>query len=184
MFEKGLTLFHLRKPDYNSERLSVYLNKINRKFHHRIVIHSCYGLLTDYNLRGIHIRAVEKDQKESFAESYKNRDDLSISISYHTLNELADNTGNVDYAFLSPVFDSISKSGYKAGFDQRKLADKLGRIELDTIALGGCRAEYLPKIKKLGFAGAAFLGAVWNSSDPVSAYLTIMEAEEQLTINN
>ncbi|MFC1839792.1 thiamine phosphate synthase [Thermodesulfobacteriota bacterium] len=173
MFEDGLVLFHLRKPGYNRERLSVYLNKINREYHPRIVIHSCYELLGDYNLRGIHIRAADKELKESIIERYKSREDLSISISCHTLNELADDTSSVDYAFLSPVFDSISKSSYKAGFDHRKLADTLERLDLDVVALGGCRAEYLRKIKQLGFTGAAFLGAVWNSPDPVASYLSI-----------
>ena len=97
MFEEGLTLFHLRKPGYNRKRLSVYLNRINLEFHSRIVVHSCFGLLTDYNLRGIHIRAEDKVSKESFIERYK-KDDLSISISCHAFDELTENTGNVDYA--------------------------------------------------------------------------------------
>lgn len=184
MFERGLALFHLRKPVYNRESLSVYLSGINREYHPRIVIHSCFELLTDYNLRGIHIRAADKESKENIIERYIGREDLSISISCHTLNELADDTSGLDYVFLSPVFDSISKSGYKAGFDHGKLADALEGIELDVVALGGCRAENLHKIKEMGFTGAAFLGAVWNYPDPFSGYLEIREAERQLTVNN
>jgi thiamine-phosphate pyrophosphorylase len=138
--------------------------------------------MNDYNLRGIHIRAEDKDQKVSIVSRYKSSDDTSISISCHRLRELAEDNSGVDYAFLSPVFDSISKSGYKAGFDHSKLAEALERINLDVVALGGCRAEYLQKIKKMGFAGAAFLGAVWNSVDPFGSYLAIREAERQLSL--
>lgn len=182
MFENNLALLHLRKPGYDREKLSVYLNKINREYHTRIVIHSCYDLLNDYNLRGIHIKGADKELKGSIIERFGSRDDISISISYHSLKELTGDSGSIDYAFLSPVFDSISKSNYRAGFDHRKLGDILEKIDIDVIALGGCKAEYLHKIKKMGFAGAAFLGAVWNSPDPFVSFLLIRKACNQLSV--
>jgi len=182
MFENNLSLMHLRKPDYDRKSLSVYLSNVNREYHSRIVIHSCYELLNDYNLRGIHITGVDKEQKDSIIRGFKNRDNISTSISCHTLDELTGDNKGIDYAFLSPVFDSISKSNYKAGFNHKELAETLEKIDIDVIALGGCKAEYLQKVKKMGFSGAAFLGAVWNSPDPVESYLLIAEAMK--AVNN
>lgn len=183
MFEKKLALLHLRKPGYDREMLSVYLNNIKREYHPRIVIHSCYDLLNHYNLRGIHIKGSDKELKGSILEKFIERDDISKSISYHSLEELTGDTDGLDYAFLSPVFDSISKSNYKAGFDHNTLDDLLEKIDLDIIALGGCKADNLGEVKNLGFAGAAFLGAVWGSPDPLSAYLEISTTCDQLTMN-
>ena len=44
----------------------------------------------------------------------------------------------LDYAFLSPVFDSISKEGYKsAGFEKDRLATAIKGSGVSVIALGG-----------------------------------------------
>jgi thiamine-phosphate pyrophosphorylase len=55
MFENGLPLLHLRKPGCDDDFMSAYLSRIPLEFHKRIVIHSCYELTQDFNLRGLHI---------------------------------------------------------------------------------------------------------------------------------
>ena len=173
MFEKGLCLLHLRKPGYDRESLSGYLDDIKRNFHSRIVIHSCYDLVHDYNLKGIHITGVNTGEKRSIISRFKKTEDISISISYHALEDLDGANTGIDYIFLSPVFDSISKKNYKARFDHAELARALKRSNVDVIALGGCREDNIKKIKELGFSGAAVLGAIWNSRDPVNSFLSI-----------
>ncbi len=185
MFENNLALLHLRKPGYGREEISAYLNKVNPEYHSRIVIHSCYELLDDFKLGGIHLKGMDKGPGENIFAKFEGKTDLIVSISCHSIDELMMYDRKViNYAFLSPVFDSISKENYKAGFDHKKLAEALKKIEIDVIALGGCRAEYSQKIKDMGFAGAAFLGAVWNSADPLAGYLAIEEARRQLSISN
>lgn len=72
-----------------------------------------------------------------------------------------------DYCFLSPIFDSISKSGYRAAFDCSTLAAALATTlaARKVIALGGVTAGHLPELAGLGFKGAAFLGAIWQGTD-------------------
>jgi thiamine-phosphate pyrophosphorylase len=77
---------------------------------------------------------------------------------------------------LSPVFDSISKGGYKAGFPEEILigaADK-GFIDNKVVALGGISSSNIQSVKKLGFGGVAVLGTVWNRATLEDA---IMELE-------
>ncbi len=72
----------------------------------------------------------------------------------------------VDYAFLSPIFDSISKAGYNSHFEEqvlRKYADQ-GLLD-NVVALGGIDGENVVKVRDLGFAGAAFLGYLMHCSD-------------------
>lgn len=74
-------------------------------------------------------------------------------------------TDNVDYCFLSPLFDSVSKNGYKGAIgDAECLAlSSVGLLTERVIPLSGITPERLPEVARLGFKGAAILGAVWDS---------------------
>ena len=60
----------------------------------------------------------------------------TVSRSLHSLAELRSSSG-LEYAFLSPIFDSISKQGYKAAFEEEKLRQALADNSVPVIALGG-----------------------------------------------
>ena len=69
-----------------------------------------------------------------------------------------------DYLFLSPIFDSISKGGYKSTFSSEQLieASKAGVIDEKVIALGGITIDKIPYLKRLNFGGVAMLGAIYK----------------------
>mgnify|MGYP002427885852 FL=1 len=73
-----------------------------------------------------------------------------------------------DYLFLSPIYDSISKTGYRAGYapDELREAFVQGIINPRIAALGGIRPEHLPALQEYGFGGAALLGYIWQSATP------------------
>lgn len=176
MFEEGLHTFHLRKPDYNEYQLAEYLQEIKPDFHPRIKIHSCFGLFDYFTLGGVHI-PVAMAVKSNIID-IKKKKNISISSSLHTFDEVKGKNENIDYAFLSPVFDSISKKNYKSRFDYNELSRVLAVASTRIIALGGCKPENFNQIKQLGFSGAAILGAVWNSADPLSSYAEIKKTAE------
>ena len=66
--------------------------------------------------------------------------------------------------FLSPVFDSISKAGYRGAFPPQELdgAARRGLIDHKVVALGGVSAQKMPQVHAWGFGGVALLGAVWE----------------------
>jgi thiamine-phosphate pyrophosphorylase len=175
MFEQGLPILHLRKPGFNNNAMSGYLDKIASKYHTRIVIHSCYELINDFNLRGLHITGANIEDKKRVIGQYKSREGLSVSASYHELKDLNNYNPGIDYVFLSPLFDSISKKNYTAQFNHAELKDALKKTKMDVIALGGLKLENVHKVKELGFKGMAFLGAVWDTTDPVKSYLVIQD---------
>ncbi len=82
-----------------------------------------------------------------------------------------------DYVLMSPVYDSISKQGYRSGYSQETLrqAQAEGIINRKVVALGGISEANLPEIKSLGFGGAALLGDIWNR------YRTPEDTEEVLS---
>ena len=67
-----------------------------------------------------------------------------------------------DYVFLSPIFDSISKAGYKSSFTEEMLKDasSKGIIDKKVVALGGVTLDMIPYLKELNFGGAAMMGGV------------------------
>ena len=84
-------------------------------------------------------------------------------IVLHDHFELADGQ-QYDYLFLSPIFDSISKKGYRSAFSPEQLtkAGKEGVINERVIALGGITPEKKTAIKDWNFGGIAVLGFLWQ----------------------
>ncbi|KAA6425036.1 MAG: thiamine monophosphate synthase [Trebouxia sp. A1-2] len=104
------------------------------------------------------------------------KDNVTISSAFHDLQQLDVKYGALDYAFLSPIFDSISKAGYQAAFDLDDLTTCIAACTIPLVALGGITAANIPQVKRLGFSGAAVLGSVWSSSDPVVACTELLTA--------
>jgi thiamine-phosphate pyrophosphorylase len=65
---------------------------------------------------------------------------------------------------LSPIYDSISKQGYRAAFTREELlkAAQDGIIDNKVYALGGVTFSRLEEVKALGFGGAMILGDAWR----------------------
>ena len=83
--------------------------------------------------------------------------------SCHSFNDVEAIDGKEEYCFLSPIFDSISKQGYKANFDKLELIEFLKKErKTKVIALGGLTEENFSEVLELGFDGGAFLGSIWK----------------------
>ena len=94
LFEEGLDILHLRKPEtpaMYSERL---LTLIPEKYHRRIVTHEHFYLKEEFNLMGIHLNARNPSEPHDYAghvscscHSVEEVKNLSlIHISRHTRN--------------------------------------------------------------------------------------------------
>lgn len=156
LFDVGLEKLHLRKPGAKLEDIVRFLEEIPERYRSRITIHEFFELKERFGLGGIHLNA----RHPVAPENYKG----GLSCSCHTIEEVAGRQGEMDYLFLSPIFDSISKEGYTSGFTKDMLcaARSKGIINRKTIALGGVCKENLRKVELFGFGGAALLGDVWN----------------------
>jgi thiamine-phosphate pyrophosphorylase len=165
LFQEGLDLLHIRKPFMNLEEMKDFIQKINSEFYHRLVLHSHYDLAESYNISRYHFREIDRHN-----ELYKSLTDKTISTSVHdieTFNELSENW---EYAFISPVFPSISKKGY--GKDSEILNDikKRDNSNVKLIALGGIHENNINEVFNDNVDGVALLGAVWESDQPLNVY--------------
>lgn len=143
LFEEGLEIFHIYKPDFSEQEIKDFIQLIPSRYHNKIFLHSDFP-------------------------------------KFHSLDELKNHKGKYEYAFLAPIFDSISKQGYKSKFSDRLynfLQFDAGLISAikgkNIIALGGIDEDKISLVRKTGFVGVAVLGAVWNSKNPVEKFKRI-----------
>lgn len=157
LFESGLPLLHLRKPNADVGNVEKLIKHISPEFHDRLTMHYFPQLAADYELGGYHF---SKGFDEAPGDDWEGR----LSASCHSIDEANARVGELDYVFLSPIFDSISKEGYKSAFAPDLLwqANNEGRINRRMIALGGVTPENMSLVQDYGFGGAAVLGGLWK----------------------
>lgn len=156
LFEEGLDILHLRKPEtpaMYSERLLTLIPSI---YHKRIVTHEHFYLQEEFKLMGIHLNARNPNEPHDYSGN--------VSCTCHSLNELQSKKHFYDYVFLSPVYDCITKQGISAGFTAEELrkAGKERLIDSKVMALGGITPDNILEIKDYGFGGAVVMGDIWN----------------------
>lgn len=157
LLEHGADRIHLRKPGCTAGELAALIERLPAKYYPRISLHDHFGLQARYGIGGIHLNSRNPLAPPGFKGV--------VSRSCHSLDEVARHKASVDYVFLSPVFDSLSKAGYRAAFAPGALdeAAKQGIIDRKVVALGGVSAKKMPQVRAWGFGGIALLGAVWQS---------------------
>ncbi|GHT23912.1 thiamine phosphate synthase [Bacteroidia bacterium] len=157
LFHAGMVQFHLRKPACNQEILQNMLRDIESAYHPHIVLHDHFELAQQFSLAGVHLNS---------RNPVCPPDAVAVSCGCHSLACLNARQATFNgLVFLSPVFDSISKAGYKKAFteDELSAASKNKIINHRVIALGGMSAETIPVAASCGFGGVAILGALWGS---------------------
>ena len=149
--------FHLRKPQASEEEYLAFLNQIPSRFYSKVVLHACYHLSAAYAWAACHFSTSKRVEASKYAGT------TVLSTSCHSIDELKTVQDDFDQCFLSPIFDSISKSEYYSTFDHSHLEGFLSQERtIEVIALGGVQVENINRTKLLGFNGAAVLGAVWG----------------------
>jgi thiamine-phosphate pyrophosphorylase len=180
-FDTGLRRLHLRKPQYTKEQYRVYINGIKKEYHPRLVIHGCFELVDEFELGGIHLNSIVREQ--DLVKPLTERLSASFfSTSFHSWQELKDNKFEYKYVFISPVFNSISKKGYQAGIEPARAAEirkelvVSGKYCPQIIGLGGVGVPQLKTLMEYGFDGAAMLGGIWLADDPVAVFCEAIQA--------
>lgn len=161
LFDEGLELFHLRKPGLLEKELIELIEKINAKHHSKIVLHQHHQLTERFKINRIHFpESARLILNEEELEKVKSKG-FTLSTSIHDLSDLNLLSKTFDYTFYGPVFESISKPGYKPKTKELVLLDNR---KIKIIAIGGITPERINALEKLNFDGVAFLGAIWENS--------------------
>ncbi len=170
LFDEGLPVLHLRKPESSLKEVTLLLQDINPVHYPKIALHQHHSLAGNFGISRLHY--TEAARKAVCQETLsQQRGEYIVSTSVHSLADYQGLAEYFDYAFLSPVFNSISKPGYQAQAFSLKKSDK--KMYTNLIALGGVDERNCRKAYEMGYDGIAVLGAVWHTEDTINAFKAI-----------
>ena len=166
LFEEGLLLFHIRKPDFSEEEMKMFLSKIGLEFRNRLVLHSQHQLASAFGINRIHFTEKERINPARSLEPCK----YILSTSIHSIESFNALESEFDYAFLSPIYPSISKPNYISKVNHLEEIKKRTNFSTKLIALGGISPENSKKTLEKGFEDVALLGSIWNTKNPIENF--------------
>ncbi|MCT4639083.1 MAG: bifunctional hydroxymethylpyrimidine kinase/phosphomethylpyrimidine kinase [Bacteroidales bacterium] len=180
LFDEGLHCLHLRKKDVSPESVCEFIDSIPEEYHSRIVIHDFPELISRYRLKGIHFNYKTADRFSEFCNV-----NITKSYSAHSFDEIEQYSNIYNYFFISPVANSISKTGYSAGWTTDELIENVDRCSVPEklVALGGVCSEITDRLTGIGFNRFALLGTIWDSNNPVEAYREIKERNRPFVLS-
>jgi len=176
LLDAGYDRVHIRKPGCGVADVAALIETIPGAYLGRISLHDHFALAEAYGLGGVHLNSRNPQAPAGWRGL--------VSRSLHSLDEIGSSV--YDYAFLSPIFPSISKPGYSAAWNEASLRE---RVDSKIIALGGVTPDRLGWLSDLGFGGAAMFGVLWGKvcfranfglqfiTHPSEAYSYAQEAE-------
>ena len=156
LFEEGLDILHLRKPDTEpvySERL---LTLMPREHHSRIITNDHFYLKEEFQLMGIHLSARNPLPPQNY--------NGLITRSCNSLEELAEAKRDSQYVILKDVFDSLSDPERKSKYtpEQLREAGCRGLIDRHVIAQTGISLDTIPQAADMGFGGVIVCNDLWK----------------------
>jgi thiamine-phosphate pyrophosphorylase len=168
LFEEGMTTFHLRKPKASEEEMKLWIEGIDVSMRKHLVIHSHWKLAAEFELKGIHIGAhAMQSLSQNEINNWIQIHSTYSSTSVHNMQEAQAIPDGIKSVWLSPVFESISKTNYKSSLTSLELDLVKQFLQKDkktnVYALGGISSKHITELKQRNFDGAVVLGALWNN---------------------
>lgn len=152
LFESGLMRLHVRKPQSQRQEVEKLVSEIDSNFKERVTIHYYSELVSEMGLGGMHFSYPQIREVKASGE-------YTISCSLHQWKELNEVQDKIDYCFMSPVFDSISKAGYLANESLKQIPPSAKNV----FALGGITETNYEEVLGRGYRGIAVMGYLWTN---------------------
>lgn len=165
LFESGLELLHVRKPEFSAEEMKTFVTAIGLEYRNKLVLHSHYQLAKDLGIHRIQMNPVRVLNSDRVIPERN-----IFSTSTHSIDEFNSLSKNYEYAFLSPVFPSISKENYVPKINLFEDIKKRTNFDTKLVALGGISAANIKQTLEKGFDEVALLGSIWNTNNPIENF--------------
>jgi thiamine-phosphate pyrophosphorylase len=160
LLQAGVEKLHIRKWGEEREKL---LKRLAPNWSGRLVLHGGQEMALAYGVPQIHGHWSDKPTS------------VGLSASTHSWDEVGQITpGRLEYVFLSPLFDSISKPGYMAGAGLLKRPEGVKPCKL--IGLGGIDQHTIGQVMDHGWDGAAVLGYLWEKPEMAAQRFKTLKA--------
>ncbi|GGB16799.1 thiamine phosphate synthase [Puia dinghuensis] len=149
LLEAGVERLHLRKPEMSKVELTRLVERLAPRWASRLVLHYEPDLAVRFGVPQIH-------GPVGIGEGMG----LRASMSVHSWEAFCVLPDGLEYAFISPLFDSISKKGYRA--NPALLSIPAVALPCKPVGLGGIGAKTIGELVRRGWQGAAVLGWIWE----------------------
>ena len=124
LLEAGAWRVHVRKPEADAESIARLLEEFPQCYRSRLSMHDRHELAARFGVGGVHLNSRNPSVPDGFGGL--------VSRSCHSIAELSQYSSVCDYMFLSPVFDSISKSGYTSRFSLEEIRRRIAACSAGT----------------------------------------------------
>lgn len=178
LFEEGLEELHIRKPTYSKAETIAYIQQIDAKYHHKIVLYHHYQLIHQFAVKGIHI---DKDFMNSsllkwFLQKMVLRNKkIKIYYSVSHISHIDKYAEKADCLLLGPIYTPTSQHSYHASIDMEKLHYKLKDITTPVILMGGINLQNYTQFTQYNIEGIALQTYLWKSMDIIKSFKAIVE---------
>lgn len=160
LFEEGMQMFHIRKPGAVISEVDMFIKKIKPAFYNKLVLHQHHVIAGNYGIKRLHFKEEAREKLEARDYSLLRTSGYSLSTSIHSMQAYHNLSPFFEYAFLGPVFNSISKPGYKGAWADCILPENKKGPKI--VAIGGIDETNMEKAMDMKFDGVAILGAIWQ----------------------
>lgn len=174
LFEAGLEVLHLRKPDTGEDVFNDLLKEIDPRYYAQLAWHHHHTVGEAWGMQRIHLTSVARQQTSIGQLDRWKAAGRTISTSIHTQEEYTTLPSAIDYALLGPVFPSISKPGYQSASQLRAPARTPQATKV--MAIGGIEPHRCQAVYDADFDGIAVLGSIWQQGDPVENFKQVQGA--------
>lgn len=156
LFEEGLDILHLRKPDSEPVYCERLLTLLPEKYHHRIVTNDHFYLKEEFGLMGIHLSHRNPDIPQNYSGV--------TTRTCYSLEELTEAKNKNQYVILKNIYSSTSGSNNLSQYTHQQLRDasRQGLIDKRVMAQTGITLENTHEIRDLGFGGVVVCNDIWN----------------------
>jgi thiamine-phosphate pyrophosphorylase len=170
LFENGLEMLHVRKPEFTKLEMKVFVSAIRPEYRNLLSLHNHHQLAEGVGINRIHFTEKKRNETSEYClKDWKERG-FKLSTSIHSMSDFEKLSNVFDYAFFGPVFESISKPKYVSDIDFEKELKQRNNNKTTLIALGGVTSERIKTALNYGFDDVALLGTIWNSNNPIENY--------------
>lgn len=156
LLQLGIGKVHIRKPQTAADEIARLLENIPRTLRHRCILSEHSDLVRQHHLGGLHLSVRSWQSLTHRPELF---DDQTLSVSCHSVEELHKLPFLPDYAYLSPIAESLSKPGYgNSTWTTDELQQICAQSHYPLVALGGIQPSNANHFLRLGFTAVASLG--------------------------
>lgn len=179
LFDEGLELLHMRKPEAAVDEVRELIEKINTKYRHQIVLHQHHEMANEYGIKRLHLTEAKRKEMNEEAMIILREDNNILSTSIHQMEAYNNLSSAFEYTFFGPVFNSISKQGYTSALkDDFVFPVKSNHPKV--IAIGGIDATNIQQAIDMQFNGVAILGTIWQKpEESIQQFKAVQKAWKQ-----